>query len=314
MVLDNSSTSLDGATALVTGASGFIGSHLCDELVARGVRVSAVSRARKDESAAAVQWIQADLVDVAAVKRIVQDCNPDLVFHLASWVSGSRDRGALRRAFDGNLLTTVNLLDALTAADCRRLILAGSLEEPFDDPATAIPGSPYAVAKWASSAYARMCQALYGTPAVIARTFMVYGPGQQDLNKVLPYVTLSLLRGESPQLGSGLRPVDWIYVGDVVEGLIIMGAADGIDGETLDLGSGALITIRDFVLQLARLVGAETTPRFGAMSDRPLEQVRVADIERTYERVGWRPATSAGDGLRYLVDWCRNLTESTSQA
>jgi UDP-glucose 4-epimerase len=102
-----------------------------------------------------------------------------------------------------------------------------------------VPCSPYAAAKWSVSGYARMFRALYQIPVVIAKIFMVYGSGQTDHTKLIPYVILSLLRGEAPRLSSGVRLVDWIFVDDVVDGLIGCAQTHGIDGRTVEFGEAA---------------------------------------------------------------------------
>jgi nucleoside-diphosphate-sugar epimerase len=148
-----------------------------------------------------------------------------------------------------------------------------------------------------------MFHALFGTPVVIARPFMVYGPGQLDGRKLVPYVTRSLLRGIAPDLSSGTRAVDWIYVDDVVDGLLALSATPGIDGETFDVGSGQLVPVRDVVLQLADLIGPAVQVEFGAVPDRPLEQVRVADATHTKARIGWGAQVALRDGLERSVKW-----------
>jgi nucleoside-diphosphate-sugar epimerase len=233
------------------------------------------------------------------------------VFHLASHVSGSRELSAVRPTFEHNLITSLNLLEAVTEAGCRRLVLAGSLEEPDGGDVEVAPASPYAAAKWAASAYARMFHALWKTPVVIARLFMVYGPGQQDLQKIIPYVALSLMREQTPTLASGTRPVDWIYVEDAVAGLAAAAAAADIDGHTVDLGSGELVTIRAMVEELGALIPSRTRPLFGARPDRPLERVRAADIEQTFARIGWRVTTPLRDGLVSTIAWCETLIEGS---
>ena len=93
------------------------------------------------------------------------------------------------------------------------------------------------MAKWGQLAYARYFSALHELPMVHLRVSMVYGPGQLDLRKLVPYVTVSLLRGETPQLASGMREVDWVYVEDVVEAFLRAAVAPGADGQSLDIGS-----------------------------------------------------------------------------
>jgi nucleoside-diphosphate-sugar epimerase len=298
---------LDERTVLVTGASGFIGSHLCKRLLDGGARVHAISRRVGQSQPTGISWHQIDLADSAGTKALTTAIRPELIFHLASYVSGSRELTAVIPTLHCNLVSTVNLLIAATEVGCKRMVLAGSLEEPPPGEAVATPASPYAAAKAASSAYGRMFHALYGTPVVLARLFMVYGPGQQDLRKLVPYTSLALLRGEVPQLSSGTRPVDWIYVDDVVSGLLVTACAPGIEGQSIDLGSGQLVTVREVVDMLVQITGAQVTPRFGSIADRPFEQVRIADAATTTARTAWLPITPLEEGLRQTVAWYAQL-------
>jgi UDP-glucose 4-epimerase len=316
---------LAGRTALVTGASGFIGAHLCRQLSNAGASVHAVSRhpreapdrpqgsgtgldSRAPESPGLWHWHRADVRDPSAVRALVARIQPDFVYHLAGLPIGARELGAVRPTFEHNLLTTLNILEAVTEVGCRRVILAGSLEEPDPGEEHRAPSSPYAAAKWASSAYGRMFHALYGTSVVNARIFMVYGPEQPDLNKVIPYTALSLLRGESPRLASGARPVDWIYVEDAAAGLVALAAAPDVEGATIEIGSGTLVTVRAVVETVASLIPSRAAPIFGVQADRPLEQVRAAHVDETWARIGWRPTTTLQDGLARTVQWCREVT------
>jgi len=297
------SLEISGQTILVTGADGFIGSHLCRNLFMSGAEVHGVSRRIPDRDEHFVRWWQGDLTDIETVRNLITTIKPNIIFHLASHVSGSRDLNMVMPTFQNNLITTVNLLTAATECGCHRIILTGSMEEPNSESIETIPSSPYAAAKWASSGYARMFYALYQTPVVIARLFMVYGPGQKDLLKLIPYVTLSLLQNNSPKISSGKRQVDWIYVEDVVEGLVALVQSPGIEGNTVDLGSGVLVPVGTVVEHLSKIINAEVCPLFGALGDRPMEQVRVANIKHTYNMIGWKPMTSLEKGLENTVQW-----------
>jgi len=164
--------------------------------------------------------------------------------------------------------------------------------------------SPYAAAKWASSAYARMFHKLYQSPVVIVRIFMTYGPGQ-PINKLVPYVILSLLQEQSPRLSSGLRKIDWLYVNDVVDGILAAARASGVEGCTIDIGSGVLRPIHTVVQHLVNLIGPQAKPLFGALPYQPDEPVRVANTADAYNRLGWKPVTSLEKGLEQTVDWYR---------
>lgn len=291
------------AKVLLTGGSGFIGGMLCEQLVQYGAEIHAVSRHARPGTAN-VTWWKGDLADDQFVRELFDRVRPHIVFHLASEVTGSRDLDAVLPTLNANLVSTVNILVTSTHAGCSRVVMAGSLEEPDEEDGMPVPCSPYAAAKWAGAGYARMFHALYKTPVTLARLFMVYGPGQQDLRKLVPYVTLSLLQGDSPKLSSGQRPVDWIYVEDVVRGLLMMGKVPGINGLTIELGSGELVTTRRVVEMLSETVAAGgVQPQFGALPDRPMERIRTANTRASDEVLGWQPHVGLKEGLARTVDW-----------
>jgi len=303
------SNCFDGRTVLVTGASGFIGEHLCKRLIKLGAVVHGVSRHVQNNDLAS-RWWQVELEYEQETRRLVESVAPDYIFHLASLVSGKRDVEYVIPTLRSNLLSTINLLVSATGSGCQRIVLTGSLEEAEGDAATATPVSPYAAAKSAASEYARMFHALYQTPVVTARLFMVYGPDQKDHDKLVPYVTLSLLRGQSPQLMSGAREVDWIYVDDVVDAYLALASTQGIEGDTMDVGSGELTSVRQVVEQLVDIVEPDVQPRFGDVEDRPLERVRIADTGYAMELTGWKPAMTLTEGLKKTVDWYQANTKN----
>jgi nucleoside-diphosphate-sugar epimerase len=205
-----------------------------------------------------------------------------------------------------NLLAAVNVMVACAEAGAPRVVLAGSMEEPDMGDPEAVPQSPYAAAKWGALAYARHLHALHALPVVHLRVFMVYGPGQLDLRKLVPYVTVSLLRAEAPKLTSGARAVDWIYVDDVVDAFLRAAVASGAEGSSLDVGSGELVTARSLVVRLRELVGGDVEPALGAIADRPLERVRAADPARTAKALDWGPRTPLDEGLAQTVEYYRS--------
>ena len=232
-------------SVLVTGASGFIGAHLCRKLKSLGANVSAVSRNPTDDEQ--FNWVQADLSNAKQVSELFEQVKPQVVFHLASLVKGARDESLVLPMCEANLLSTIHILSEATKLDGCRVILTGSLEEPEGDATTAIPSSPYAAAKGAASSYARMYRELYDLSVVTARLFMVYGPDQKDEKKLVPYVITSLLNNESPSLMSGTRKVDWIYVGDVVDGYIALASQEKVADYDVDLGTGEFHTVQHVV-------------------------------------------------------------------
>ncbi len=296
---------------LVTGATGFIGAHLCHRLLTYHARVHAVSRELHRSHSENLRWWQADLRDISAVRQVFEAVQPQIVFHLASYVAGARVLEAVLPTFYDNLASTVHLLTAATAAGCQRIVLASSSEEPQNFNDSTFPCSPYAAAKWASSMYGRMFYQLFQTPVVMPRIFMTYGPNQKDVQKLVPFVACQLLRGEAPKLSSGRRRADWIYIEDVVEGLLRAAVIPGVEGCVFDLGSGSLVSVRGIVEQIVEIVGNSIEPAFDALPDRPFEQERAADTSFLSNKLGYQPKTSLKQGLEATVTWYRQELGAT---
>jgi len=294
---------------LVTGASGFIGSRLINHLSELGAAVHALSRNDYSECKNNVRWHKINLVNYNDVETLFQKLKPDFIFHLASEVTGKRDLDMVLPTLNNNLISTVHILTASSKISCKRILLAGSLEEPYDNHVSPIPAFPYAAAKWASSGYARMFNTLYSTPVILTKIFMVYGPGQSDLNKLIPYVILSILRNKAPKLSSGIRSIDWIFVDDVVEGLLSSATLKNCDGKTIDIGSGNLVTTREIVEMIFDLMKSGITPEFGTLPERPMEQIRVANSNIDNKLPNWAPKFSLEKGLKITIDWYRNQFE-----
>jgi nucleoside-diphosphate-sugar epimerase len=250
------------------------------------------------------------MADLTSASRVFSAAKPDIVVHLAGMTGARADRELVIPAYHSLATSTVNVLVLATERACRRIVLFGSLNEPVPSLEAPIPSSPYAAGKWVGSVYGRMFHALYGTPVVNLRPFMAYGPGQAR-EKLIPFVALSLLRGERPRVSSGRVRGDWVYINDVINAFIIALGTPGIEGQTFDLGSGRLTSQRELVEKLVAIIGSDLAPQFGAIPDRPREQEIVADTAPALDRLGWRATTSLVDGLRETVTWYKANKEAT---
>jgi nucleoside-diphosphate-sugar epimerase len=297
---------------LITGASGFLGSHLRHRLLKEGAEVHAISRRPHGSDSDGICWWQANMADEGSTCRIMHEIKPDLIFHLSGLATASPERELVLPTLHSLLVSTVNVLTAATKVGCRRIILAASLTEPQPDQSEIAPSSPYAAAKWASGAYARMFHKLYGVPVVLLRPFMTYGPGQ-DERKLIPHVILSLLQRRAPKLSSGEQRIDWVYVDDVIDGFIAAASTPDIEGQTIDLGSGTLVSIRSVVDQLVELIGADVEPLFGAVGNRPCEPVRKADMVTAFDKLGWKARVTLTLGLAHTTDWYRQVRQTTAR-
>ena len=291
-----------GVRALVTGASGFIGSHLVRRLIILGAEVHTVSR-HPHPDLIAQTWQPADLTDASACLELVRSVGPDVVFHLASAVTGGRDVDLVLPLMAANQVAAVNLLSAIAkSAPAARVVLAGSIEEAHRG-RDRTPVSPYAAAKSAATAYAKMFATLWNVRVSVLQIAMVYGPAQRDLTKLVPYATLALLRGDAPQLSSGIRLVDWVYVDDVVDALVSTAETDAAISQVFDICSGRLVSIRDTAELLARVVGGEARPQFSVVADRPMDGAQRGDPRTAARLLDWRASTPLENGLRETVAW-----------
>ncbi len=282
---------------LITGASGFIGSHLCGELLRRGHEVHAVSRSRPVVFGERLIWHPVDLTDERSTRKTIAGIGADLIFHLCSHAQGERELPFVLPTFRNEVQTTINVLTSAVETGCNRLVMAGSLEEPAPGE---VPASPYAAAKASSRQYASMFHRLYGLPVVQTRIFMTYGPGQSQ-KKLIMHCIKTLRQGGRLAIASPNRKVDWIYVDDVVCGLLAVATTPGLEGKSVDLGSGEVVTIRDLVINLRQLINPNAVVEFGSSPWNDVEMVRRADATTTRTLTGWRCIVPLGEGLARTV-------------
>jgi UDP-glucose 4-epimerase len=296
---------VNGARVLVTGTTGMIGTHVL-RVLPKEAEVVAVSRAPREGGGGRARWRICDLTQPGAATDLVASVRPDIVIHLAGAVRGDRSLEAVGPTLQANLVATVELLEAATRASCHRIVLSGSqLEEPAVAGHHAVPPSPYGASRWASSAYGRMFHAVFGTPVVVLRPQYVYGPGQRT-TFLIPHVITALLDGRSPQLSTGERLLDCVYAEDVARAYVAAAEAPGLEGSTIDIGSGALTSVRRIVELIIEYVGPSTgRPVFGALPQRPQEQLVETDVDETARVLGWRATTGLEEGLRRTVEWYR---------
>jgi nucleoside-diphosphate-sugar epimerase len=292
-------------TVLITGATGFIGRALARRWAAAGARVVALvketpGQLRRLAFPAGVEVLEVDLRHAAGVKRAVQAAAPGLVVHLAA-VGVTDPFLPLAQALRGNLDSTLNLLKAV-GGRCRVLVARtpGEIECL----------NPYAASKAAAWQICRMFQRADGWPIVGVMPFQVYGPGLPE-RTVLGAALKAARSGEPFPMTPGDQRRDWIYVDDVVEGFLAAAGADAnaVEGQTIELGTGASTPVREAVLKLFEILGAgqalvgRLPPRPGEVPD------QVADAARAESRTGWRARVGLEEGLRC---WVRALARDPS--
>jgi NAD dependent epimerase/dehydratase len=313
---------LAGRRVLVTGAGGFIGSHVVEALVGERARVRAFvrydsrgSRGWLDTIAAdrlaEVEVFAGDIRDAPTVDRAVAGC--EVVLHLASLIAIPYSYLAPEAYVATNVVGTQHVLDACRRHDVARVVhtstseVYGSAQRvPIDEGHPLHPQSPYAASKASADLLALSYHASFGTPVVVLRPFNTYGP-RQSLRAIIPTIAAQLLAGGPVRLGATAPTRDFTYVTDTVDGFVRAANADGV-GLVIQLGTGRETSIADLARAVADVIGAPL--KIETDDDRvrpPTSEVTrlVSNASRAREILGWSPSVTLTDGLRKTVDWLR---------
>ncbi len=304
-----------GQTVLVTGAAGFIGSHLSARLVEHGATVTAIDAVPDwPDSLHTLQgritYQSLDLLEDDFAARLKPE-GYDCIFHLAGngYVPASVAEPV--RDFDRNLRVSLALLERLrqASATSTRVVFASSAavygtprKLPMEESDQTEPLSPYGVSKLAGENYARVFARLYGLRTVSARVFSCYGPRQR---KLVVYDLLQRLVTRPERLtllGDGRQVRDFVYVADVAAAFMQMAHRAELVGETYNVASGRSHSIAELVETMCRLLNWSPSIEYSGQGRPGEPDIWEASIERL-NRIGFHAATSLEDGLRETINW-----------
>lgn len=312
---------LTSKKVLVTGAGGFIGSHLVQRLVQEGARVRAMihynSRSHwglledlPKQVLDEVEIIAGDVQDPFSVQKAVGGC--DTVFHLASLIAIPYSYVAPQSYVMTNVLGTLNVMQACLAAGVRRVVHTSTSETygtalyvPIDEKHPLQGQSPYSASKIGADKIAESYYLSFGLPVVIIRPFNTYGP-RQSARAVIPTIISQVHKGGVLKLGS-LHPTrDLNYVSDTVEGFLRISTAEKGIGQVVNIGSGREISIGELAATIMKVMGKELELVSDDQRVRPekseVERL-LADNSKARELAGWEPRVSLSEGLQRTVDW-----------
>lgn len=304
------------ASCLVTGGAGFIGSHLSAALLARGHTVRIVD----DLSTGLIgnvppdaEFVRGDLTDPDTAHAAVRGC--EFVLHQAAVASVPLSISRPRVSHDANLSATFNVLLAARDAGVRRVVFAASSAAYGDDPVLpkvetmpADPRSPYALQKYAGEEYCRLFHRLYGLETVATRYFNVFGPRQSPTSPysgVLSLFIKAALSGSPATIyGDGGQTRDFVYIDNVVDGVLrSMDAADAA-GQVINLATGSAVSLNEAWATLGEIVGPLPPPVYESARVGDIRH-SLADITSAATLLGYRPHVPFGEGLRRTVEWAR---------
>ena len=310
-----------GKKVLVTGAGGFIGSHLVEKLVALGSDVRAFVRynSRNDYGLIEVlpediqeklTVVVGDLRDSDSVNSVVR--NIDLVFHLGASISIPYSYVSPNNFVATNIIGTLNVLNAVKDYSIQKMVHTSSSEVygtaqyvPIDEKHPLQAQSPYAASKIGADKMVESYHLSYGLPVATVRPFNTYGP-RQSSRAVIPTIVTQALTKDEVRLGATSPIRDFSYVEDTVSAFIKVAESPESVGQALNFGSGTEISIGDLAGEIISLVGRDVDIVCDDERIRP-EKSEVnrllADVTKARELLGWEPLFSLTDGLRNVIDW-----------
>ena len=317
------SSRLSGKTVMVTGADGFIGSHLVERLVREGAKVRAFclynsngSWGWLDNASAEVkQALDVRLGDIRDARFVERACEGvDTVFHLAALIAIPYSYVATESFLDTNVKGTLNVLEGVRRAGASRLIhtstseVYGTPDElPIRETHPLKAQSPYAASKVAADQLVLSYVRSFDVPGVVLRPFNTFGP-RQSSRAVIPTLLHQLLLGKKEiSLGRTDTRRDFTFVGDTVDGFVRAATADDVNGKTIQLGTGVTVSIADVLAHAARALNAgEIKVKVAAERLRPdPSEVLVLQSDPAYAKatIGWTAETSLEDGLAQTAKW-----------
>lgn len=304
---------------LVTGAGGFIGSHLVERLVERGYTVRALVHYNSAghwsnlellpvDMRDAVEVVAGDVTDSFQIEQAVRGCA--IVFHLAALISIPYSYRAPRSYLATNVTGTVNVAEACLRNEVRRLVHTSTSEvygsaqyEPMDEAHPLVAQSPYSASKIAADKVVESFARSFGLPVTTVRPFNTYGP-RQSARAVIPTIVTQALAGDVLRLGSTTPVRDLTFVRDTADGFIAAGVADTAPGEVVNLGTGTGCSVADLVEAVGRQLGKALTVEADLQRIRPTtsEVTRlISHNGRAADRIGWRPTVSLDAGLAATI-------------
>jgi UDP-glucose 4-epimerase len=311
-------------TVLVTGGAGFIGSELVRQLKAQGAQVivfdNLVNGKRENLEGVIgdqVQLVVADLRDEEQITRWIKGV--DIIFHLACLGVRHSIHAPLEN-HEVNATATLRLLMLARGSGVQRFVYVSSSEVygtartvPMSEEHPAFPMTVYGASKLAGECYARAFFETYNYSTVVVRPFNAYGPRchhEGDSGEVIPKFMLRCLAGRPLMVfGDGTQARDFTYVSDTARGIALAGFSENATGQTINLGSGREISIRDLARDIQRAVGRESQVVHDA--PRPGDVLRLcADIAKARNLIGFEPQVTLHEGLMRLKEWYASRSET----
>lgn len=313
---------------LVTGAGGFIGSHLTEELASRGARVRAFVRYNSKNSEGFLEQFSAqtkerveafkgDIVDLHTMQQAAQGM--DVIFHLAASISVPYSFVHPYEVVRTNTMGTMNALQAAKDAGVQKIVVTSSSEtygtalySPIDEKHPLQTQSPYAASKAAGDKIAESYHRAYGIPVTVLRPFNTFGP-RQSQRAVIPTIISQALMSDKIRVGALTPRRDWTFVLDTVDGFIKAAESEKALGKLMNIGSGQDFSVAETAQKILKIVGKDLPIESEEERLRPGNaevHKLLADTKLAKELTGWAPKYTFNEGLRLTIEWInKNLAD-----
>src|SRR4030042_6284550 len=307
-------------TVLITGADGFIGSHLVEMLVEKGMKVRALSCYNSFNNWGWLEDIKClDQVEVVTGdirdRDLCQDLTKgiDMVFHLAALIAIPYSYRTPRSYVETNIIGTLNLCQSALENNCNRFIHTSTSEVygtaqyvPIDEKHPLQPQSPYSASKIAADSMALSFFYSFGLPLQIARPFNTYGP-RQSARAVIPTIITQIASGKKEINIGDIKPTrDFTYVRDTCKGLIMLSEADLTNGEVFNIGSNTEVSIGEIFQMIAEIMGSDSRPVIQDERLRPAKSEiyrLMCDDSKLRNLTGYKQDYDLSTGLKETINW-----------
>ncbi len=308
-------TLFSGKRLLVTGGTGFIGSHLVRRLIREQADVIVLAKAgdtawRLNDCGGYYRLAAADITDENTICRIFADTRPDGVFHLAVYGTDAAQQD-ITQAASVNVTGTINVIKAMKDCGCSRIVTAGSGAEygnhegSVGENAPLHPENAYASTKAAATIIAHQYAAQNDIGIVTLRPFGVYGEAEPQ-HKIFCHAILSMLSGEHLDLTPCTQSRDYCYVDDIVDAFIAAYSKDVLKKTVINIGTGKACPLRNYIEQIRAIMMPHSEVRYGALPFRTNELWSpVPDVRLAAQLLGWHSTRSLEEGLKKTIGWFR---------
>ena len=309
----------DGRVVLITGANGFVGSHLVNRLISKKAKVIALSKKEEKTLSGTINEI-ASVEDFEKLNDIVRRNKVNIIFHLAAQPIVEVGQENPLDTFEVNIRGTWNILEAARENNIQKVVVASTVHVYGDNPKVPFkeeyfpqPSRPYETSKACADLLAQSYADTYDLPVEIPRFANIYGPGDFNFSRLIPKVIRSILKGKKPEVWDIGSVRDFLYIDDAINAYLILAQKQLVGGKRLrvyNFGAGKPIKIYDLVLKIIQLLNKDMKVKTETPPKERFSEIKkqYASIAKAKRELGWYPAVTLEEGLSKTIKWYQENT------